>query len=252
MDIQKLMDEYFNWFKKETTLSKTGEYYEITTPFLDPINDYIQIYVKQDGNQILFSDDGATIRNLEMAGLSFTPKRKQLISEIARQFNSEIIGKELTAKSSHKDFPQQKLYFIQAILRISDMYIASQNRVSSFFFEDVLDYFDKNDIFASQSVSLSGKSGYKYVYDFLFSPTKTRPERLCNVINNPTKSNVNSALFSWIDTKDTRKSNSEFILIVNDDKKIQNGVLEAANNYDVHTIKWSERENPENKLLLTA
>ena len=128
----------------------------------------------------------------------------------------------------------------------------SQNKVASFFFDDVLKYFDENEIYASQNVALSGKSGYKYVYDFLFSPTKYRTERLCNIINNPTKSNVNNALFSWLDTKDARRQNSEFILIVNDEKKIQSGVIEAAHNYDVKTIKWSERENPEIKQLLTA
>ena len=132
------------------------------------------------------------------------------------------------------------------------MYMASQSRVASLFLDDVLQYFDNNEIFASQNVALSGKSGYKYVYDFLFSPTRHRPERLCNVINNPTKSNINSALFSWIDTKDVRKDTSEFILIVNDEKKIPSGVLEAAHNYDVKTIKWSDRNKQEVKQLLTA
>lgn len=252
MDVQKLMDNYFEWLKKETTFYKMGEYYEITTPFLDPINDCIQIYIKQEGDSIFFSDDGETINSLEKEGVNLNAKRKQLISSIAIQFNSKLIGREIVAKSSLKDFPQQKLYFTQAILRISDMYMASQNRVASFFLDDVLQYFDSNDIFASQNVALSGKSGYKYVYDFLFSPTRNRPERLCNVINNPTKSNINSALFSWLDTKDARKQNSEFILIINDEKRIQSGVLEAAHNYDVRTIKWSERENQEIKQLLTA
>lgn len=252
MDIQALMNDYYSWLKKETTFSKAGEYYEITTPFLDPINDCIQIYIKQDGNTITFSDDGATIQSLELSGVNLNVKRRQLISTIARQFNVQINGREIVAKSSIKDFPQQKLSFVQAILRISDMYIASQSRVASFFLDDVINYFDNNEIYASQNVALAGKSGYKYIYDFLFSPTKNRPERLCNVINNPTKSNINNALFSWLDTKDVRKQNSEFLLIINDDKHIPSGVLEAAHNYDVRTIRWSEREDPKNKLLLTA
>lgn len=252
MDVQKLMDDYFEWLKKETTFYQMGEYYEITTPFLDPINDCIQLYIKQEGDTIFFSDDGQTLHSLEMEGVNISKKRKQLMSSIAMQFNSKIVGKEIVAKSTIKDFPQQKLYFTQAILRISDMYMASQSRVASLFLDDVLQYFDNNEIFASQNVALSGKSGYKYVYDFLFSPTRNRPERLCNVINNPTKSNINSALFSWLDTKDVRKDTSEFILIVNDEKKIPTGVLEAAHNYDVKTIKWSDRNKQDVKQLLTA
>ena len=48
MDIQSLLDNYINWLKSEITFSQIGEYYEITTPFLDPSNDYLQIYVKQE------------------------------------------------------------------------------------------------------------------------------------------------------------------------------------------------------------
>ena len=52
MDIKKLIDEYTSWLNKEITFEQVGEYYEITTPYLDNANDYLQIYVKQDGNDI--------------------------------------------------------------------------------------------------------------------------------------------------------------------------------------------------------
>ena len=45
MDIQKLINDYTQWLKSEITFSKIGEYYEITTPYLDNANDYLQIYV---------------------------------------------------------------------------------------------------------------------------------------------------------------------------------------------------------------
>ena len=57
MDIQSLINDYTNWLKSEITFSQIGEYYEITTPFLDPSNDYLQIYVKQEGKEIHFSDE---------------------------------------------------------------------------------------------------------------------------------------------------------------------------------------------------
>ena len=56
MDIQKLIDDYTSWLKNEITFEKVGEYYEITTPYLDHANDYLQIYVKQEGNDIFFTD----------------------------------------------------------------------------------------------------------------------------------------------------------------------------------------------------
>ena len=68
MDIQKLIDDYALWLKNEITFEKIGEYYEITTPYLDNANDYLQIYVKQEDNDIFFTDDSITMHNLKMSG----------------------------------------------------------------------------------------------------------------------------------------------------------------------------------------
>lgn len=252
MDIQSLINDYTNWLKSEITFSQIGEYYEITTPFLDPSNDYLQIYVKQEGKEIHFSDDSNTIRNLELNGVNLSPKRKKQLRAIANQFGVSLVGNELTAKSSINEFPQRKHMFVQAMLRISDMYMTSQSRVTSFFLDDVTAFFAEKEIYATENVSFFGKSGYAHVYDFLFQRSHTKPERLCNLVNNPNKTNMNSVLFSWLDTKETRKTDSQFILIINDDNKVTQDALEAAANYDVPVIKWSERNKKENLDLLTS
>ena len=64
LDIQKLINDYAQWLKNEITFSKIGEYYEITTPYLDNANDYLQIYVRQDGNDILFSNSVITLKDI--------------------------------------------------------------------------------------------------------------------------------------------------------------------------------------------
>ena len=55
MNIQKHIDDYTSWLRSETAFDNIGEYHEITTPYLDNANDYLQIYVKQDGNDIFFT-----------------------------------------------------------------------------------------------------------------------------------------------------------------------------------------------------
>lgn len=78
VDIQKLIDSYATWLKEEITCEKVGEYYEITTPYLDNANDYLQIYVKQEGNDIYFSDDGQIIRGLKMNGFSLLQRAERI------------------------------------------------------------------------------------------------------------------------------------------------------------------------------
>lgn len=113
MDIQKLIDDYATWLKQEITFEKVGEYYEITTPYLDSANDYLQIYVRQIGDDIYFTDDSATIRNLKMAGFQFTPARKSHLQRILNQYGVRLDGDELICKAPANSFAQKNIYLFK-------------------------------------------------------------------------------------------------------------------------------------------
>ena len=142
MDIQKLIDEYATWLKSEITFERIGEYYEITTPYTDNANDYLQIYVRQEGSDIYFTDDSATINGLKMSGFQFTPHRKEHLKRIIRQCGVNLSGDELVAKVPINNFAQKKHLFIQAILRIEDMFSGSKQKVASVFLDDIQEFFD--------------------------------------------------------------------------------------------------------------
>ena len=90
MNIEKYIDDYVNWLKNEITFTQIGEYYEINTPFLDSSNDYLQFYVKQDGNNIFFTDDGYTLNDLENSGFKMTPNRKKQLTTILNQYGVRL------------------------------------------------------------------------------------------------------------------------------------------------------------------
>lgn len=249
MDIQKLITEYAEWLKREITFEKIGEYYEITTPYLDNANDYLQIYVRQEGNEIYFTDDAYTINNLKMNGVQFKGPRKERLNRILSQYGIDLKGDELVAKVPVHAFPQKKHMFVQAMLRVDDMFALSRARVASYFLDDVQTYFDQQDIFYSDNVQFVGKSGFSHNYDFLLQRSKNKPERLCQAVNNPNKSNMGNIIFKWNDTKPSRKEDSQLIVLLNDDNNIARGVEEAFKNYDVKVVRWSNR-NQENILQL--
>ncbi len=252
MDIQKLIDDYASWLKSEITFDKIGEYYEITTPYLDNANDHLQIYVKQVGTDIYFTDDSATIHNLKMSGVQLTQNRKLHLQRILYQFGVQLKGDELVAKAPIHSFAQKKHMFIQAILRIDDMFSISKSKVSSFFLDDIQEFFLEEDIYCMDNVQFTGISGFSHNYDFGFQRSKTMPERLCQAINHPNKSNMGNVLFAWNDTKPARKNDAQLIVILNDQNSIAKGVVEAFYNYEVKVIRWSERYQKSNLALLAA
>lgn len=252
MDIEKRIDEYLKWLKQEIRFYPLSNgYYELVTPFLDSSNDYIQFYVKEENGYFLFTDDSWTLNNLEMSGIKLSEKRMAQIEQIAAQFGVQINKSELTYKANTRNFPLGKMQFIQAMLRIGDMYLTSQSKVLTYFHEDVEEFFRQKEIFASRNVSFTGKSSYPHTFDYMWSRTKTHPERVCNVISTPNKANFTSSIFSCADTVGARKD-SQCILIVNDEKKINEEELVAAQNYGIHVIKWSEREEQDNLSLIAS
>ena len=245
LDPIKLKEKYIDWLEDEITVNKINEYLEITSPFLDRYNDYLQVYAKlQKNNEIILTDDAYIINNLQMSGIDInSSKRKQLLEKFLHKYNVKLEENALVMKSGIDDFPQKILFLMQAMLNVDDMFMLSQNKVASIFLEDVTNFLDNKEIFYSKDVSFFGKSGFVYSYEYLLQRTKKMPERLCKVINNPNKQNFQNTMFMWNDTKETRDRNSQLIVFLNDENRIDSSIIEGFKNYDVNTIPWSEKDN---------
>ena len=252
MDIQHYIDEYISWLKSEITFSKVGDYYEINTPFLDSANDYLQFYVKQEGSEIFFTDDGYTLNDLEMSGFQLTKNRKLQLQVILNQYGVQLEGKELISKAPADEFPQRKHAFTQCLIHVGDLYMTSRSKTGAFFLDDIQSFFTQNEIYCMENVQFSGKSGFPHNYDFAIQRSKYKPERLCLAINHPNRNAMNNALFAWSDTKPSRKPDSKLIVLLNDSNSIGKGVEAGFSNCGVDTIRWSQRSEKRNLNLLTA
>ena len=208
--------------------------------------------MRQIEDEIYFTDDGFTIQNLKMGGFQFTPNRKKHLQQILLQYGVKLDGDELISKAPIRDFAQKKHLFVQAMLRIDDMFTVSKSKVSSYFLDDIQEYFQEKDIFYTDNVQFTGISGFSHNYDFVLQRSKTKPERLCRAVNNPNKSSVGNILFAWNDTKPSRKNDSQLIVFLNDQNIVSKGVEDAFLNYDAQVIRWSERESQNNISLLSA
>ena len=116
----KLKEQYIKWLEDEITLNKINEYLEITSPFLDRYNDYLQVYAKMDNdNEILLTDDAYTLNNLKMAGVDInSPRRKQLLDNFLNKYKVQLDKEALTIKTGVEDFPQKLLFLMQTMLNV--------------------------------------------------------------------------------------------------------------------------------------
>src|SRR5690625_1100303 len=70
--IGSIKDSYISWINKNTSFTKTKPgIIELSSPFLDAIDENIKIYIEPDVDEFRISDDGFTLWSLESSGISF-------------------------------------------------------------------------------------------------------------------------------------------------------------------------------------
>jgi hypothetical protein len=146
-EIQKLLDDYIVWLKDRTTLRQLDSWVEITTPYLDRHNDYLQIYAKKENGGFLLTDDGYTIEDLEQSGCKLqSAKRQDLLKMTLNGFGVQIDNNAIQVHASPDNFALRKHNLVQAILAVNDMFYLAAPMVASLFYEDVVAWLDLHDV----------------------------------------------------------------------------------------------------------
>lgn len=245
-EIDALIDNYFKWLKDKTASRVINDAWtEITTPYLDRHNDYLQIYAKKEGDFFYLTDDGYILNDLEISGCNLdSPRRKAMLKTTLNGFGVNLSNGQLSVKATVDSFSEKKHELIQAMISVNDMFYAASSHVQNLFLDDVVTWFDSNDIRYIPDIRFVGKSGFDNHFDFGIAKSKNYSERIVQTITNPTKESAMNLVFKWIDTKDKRPQGSSLIALVNNiDKTLSSQVNDAFKNYDVKTIPWTERQS---------
>lgn len=249
-DIHGLIDQYWLWLKDKTVLREVNGWIEITTPYLDRHNDYIQLYASRSDGGFVLTDDGYTIADLEQTGCGLdTEKRQSLLKITLNGFGVQLREKRLEVRTSRESFAIRKHNLVQAVLAVNDLFYLASPIVTSLFYEDVVDWLELLDIRYTSRVKFSGQSGFDHMFDFVIPKSRNQPERILRAVNNPNRDTAEALAFAWVDTKDVRSPDSRAYAILNDSSRpVSETVLEALRSYNVRPFKWSEREEARDEL----
>ena len=243
-EIKTLMDQYVAWLRSKTTLRRVADWIEITTPYLDRHNDYLQIYARRQNGNYILTDDGYILDELELSGCKLeSPKRQALLQMTLNGFGVKLVDGALEVRASKDDFPMRKHNLVQAMLAVNDLFYLASPIVSSLFLEDVVAWLDENEIRYTPNVKFTGKSGYDHRFNFVIPKSKRRPERVLQAINRPSRDVAGATAFAWIDTKEVRGPDSRAYALLNDSERaVSSSVMDALQSYEVRPIQWSKRQ----------
>ncbi|MEX0761533.1 MAG: DUF1829 domain-containing protein [Dehalococcoidia bacterium] len=249
-EVQGLLDQYWVWLKDKTTFRQVKDWVEITTPYLDRHNDYLQIYAKRQPDGFLLTDDGYVLHDLEMSGCKIdSPRRQSLLRMTLNGLGVQLNDDALEVRATAENFARRKHNLVQAALAVNDLFYLASPTVAHLFYEDVVGWLDLSDVRYTPKVKFTGKSGYDHVFDFVIPKSKVRPERILRAINRPSRDSAEATAFAWIDTREVRAPESQAYALLNDSEhSVAATVLEALRNYGVEPVRWTEREQVREQL----
>lgn len=245
-EIEELVQQYTKWLRDKTALREIDQagWVELTTPYLDRHNDYVQIYVKKKNGGFLLTDDGYTLEDLKQSGCSIeSGKRQELLRVTLSGFGVHLEEDALTVNASRETFAVRKHNLVQAILAVNDLFYLAAPFAAGVFVEDVASWLDLHEIRFVPRVKFAGRSGFDHSFDFVIPPSKARPERILRAINRPTRDTVQTFMFAWHDTKEVRRPDAEAYALLNDaEQRVRADILDALQSYEIRPVLWSQRE----------
>ena len=102
-------------------VKQMDEWVEITTPYLDYHNDYLQIYMQRRNGELVLTDAGYILQDLELSGWKpDTPGRKALLMTTLNKFGVKLNGDMLEIRTSDEHLASGRLNLIEAMLAVID------------------------------------------------------------------------------------------------------------------------------------
>jgi Domain of unknown function DUF1828 len=233
-----LGEEYTHWLRSNMLAFDRGVNAVLSTPFLDPFNDGIEILVDSSGGEMLLHDAGKTIDNLLDMGVQIeTSERRQTIIQNAIagcgvRFNQGRLETVVTPANR----AQRMHFLVTAILRLNDLWMTSTPRTVTDFFEIVKEYFDDHDVLYTANKSITGRT-VEHPIDFII-PLPKGKDRLIKLLPRPSLQAAKVVSFTWMSDAESDSGD-----VAANKKPIGDNIMSILKGYSNLIYPWSEAVN---------
>jgi hypothetical protein len=208
-----LSTEYLHWLKSNLIVFERGSSQVLSTPFLDPFNDGIEIALDSSGGEMILHDSGKTLENLLDMGVQIekSERRQTIIQNAVAGCGVRMNNGRLETVVTHGNRAQRLHFLTTAILRLNDLWMTATPRTITDFFEIVKEYLDQHDILYTANKSITGRT-VEHPIDFIIPLPKGR-DRLVKLIARPSVQAAKIASFTWIDLQEAQPDAQRIVLL---------------------------------------
>lgn len=254
-----LAREYLAWLRDRMVTVERGQSQVLSTPFLDPFHDGIEVYLDNTGTELLLHDGGKTVEHLLDLGVPIdrSERRKAIIEHAIAGCGVRFDGARLMTSATPDSLPQRAHFLLTAIARLNDLWMSAAPRSLSDFFALVKEFLDEHDVHYVANVPLPGRT-VDHPMDFVISLGKGR-ERLLKLLATPSVQAAKLASFGWMELKETRPA-AERVALLNDTqlpdaleedaeaslksaRSVSEQSIAILQSYSTSVIRWSARND---------
>ena len=250
--------DYLSWLRERLKVVERGEVSVLSTPFLDPFHDGIQIYIERFNGEYVLHDNGNTLENLQCLGVKIedSARRKALVERALAGCAVRLTKDRLETTATAANLAQRAHYLLTAILRLNDLWMSHVPHTFTDFFEVMAEFFDRHNVPYVANVSIPGRT-VEHPMDFVI-PLSQKKERLVKLIGSPSPQTAKVVSFTWMELKEERPA-SQRVVVLNDVqssdplveeseesfRQVSDQTIAILRGYSDAIYRWSEREKPE-------
>jgi hypothetical protein len=251
-----LAREYLAWLKDRLLTVRRGEATVLSTPFLDPFHDGIEIHFEHRNGELFLHDGGRTLDNLLDLGIQIdkSERRQQIVEHAIAGCGVELLDGRLQTVATPDALAQRAHFLLTAIARLNDLWMSAAPRTASDFFALVKEYMDERDVRYIANVPIQGRS-VAHMIDFVISLGKGK-DRLIKLMGSPSLQSAKLMSFTWMELREARPDSQRVVLLndtgipdalVDEGEPVSRNVSEQTSAilraYSDRVLTWSARND---------
>lgn len=251
--METLIKRYFDYLKEITDvefIEETG-YYLVYFPLPNRYDEFTSIYLKTDKDNIIITDGGDSIREIQMLGIDiFNNHRTKLLNKTlkSRGMKLDKDTNEILTITDIENFYYDFNMYLRGISNIQDFYLTKRENALRIFADEFKEYigtYSSNETFSLEdNISFTGKSNAKLTFNYKLTSQKTNKSTFIKLQSS--SDDVYKNIFLWDDLKDEEKNDNSFLVVINDKGKVSEQkhqeIQQIYKSRNIDSIDWSDKE----------
>lgn len=250
LDCRQVVDQYIDWLSRSFDVEHVGSACLLTTPFLAPDGDHIEIKVDFRSGNVIVSDDGFAYDFLYMSGIDLdgrSPTRQLRVATILNNNHVRLDEGELvTAVADDSDVGPAIHRLIRAIQGVQHLVLTTKEAGIRTFRDKVAEFFEAQKVPYASDITIPGKALLEHRFDFAVYRNNEPPIAIRALsTSNSVYAKRLARDVTWA-YMDARQAQSRFVAVsvLDDESPVwDKEAYVILKEYSDHVFFWSDRDN---------